>query len=174
MSQNFIDIELSTEALAAIDGAIATLEEHLVVLVGLSPDERRTRNRMGDKSEAFCRQAVVAFGENPDVLPRNFDLDAYKRDLTMLDTLRPRLSRLSRLHERMQDTEIALGSDLMANSLEGYAVLKVAGKGAGLDSLREMLSARFARNGRGSNGGTPEAPPSTPPTPPSDPAPAAA
>ena len=40
---------------------------------------------------------------------------------------------------------MALGSDLMTASLEGYAVLKVAGKGAGLDGMRQMLSERFAR-----------------------------
>ncbi len=46
----------------------------------------------------------------------------------------------------MTDTHMALGSDLMTNALEGYAVLKVAGKGEGLDSLRRMLSARFNRS----------------------------
>ncbi|MDR6842407.1 hypothetical protein [Pseudoxanthomonas sacheonensis] len=40
---------------------------------------------------------------------------------------------------------MALGSDLMTNALEGYAFLKIAGKGEGLDSLRKMLSARFDR-----------------------------
>lgn len=35
-----------------------------------------------------------------------------------------------------------LGSDPMSNALkEGYAFLKIAGKGAGLDALRQMLSA---------------------------------
>jgi hypothetical protein len=38
--------------------------------------------------------------------------------------------------------------DLMTNSLEGYAVLKIAGKGQGLESLRQMLSARFSRGKR--------------------------
>lgn len=40
---------------------------------------------------------------------------------------------------------MAMGSDLMTNALQGYAVLKVAGKGQGLDEMRKMLSARFAR-----------------------------
>jgi hypothetical protein len=156
MSQNLIDLDLSTDALAAIDGALATLEEHFAGLLALTPDQRRGLTKMGDKSEAFCRQAVVAFAEHPGVLPRNFDLDAYRRDLSTLDTLRPRAIRVARLYERMQDTDTALGSDLMTNSLEGYAVLKVAGKGAGLDNLRQMLSARFSRNGRG--GDTPTDP----------------
>ncbi|UNK57894.1 hypothetical protein MNQ95_01935 [Pseudoxanthomonas daejeonensis] len=148
MTQNLITLELSAEALAAIDAALSTLETHLVPLLGLDPESRRGLTKMGDKSEAFCREAVVAFAQNAEVLPRNFDVTAYVDDLAALDALRPRRIRLSRLHERLLDTEMALGSDLMANSLEGYAVLKVAGKGTGLDSLRQMLSTRFARGRR--------------------------
>ena len=145
MSQNLMDLELSADALAQIDAALATLEAGLAPLRGLDPDARRWLAKMGDKSEAFCRQAVVAFTQNAEVLPRNFDLPAYQRDLAALDALRPRLQRVARLHELMEHTEMALGSDLMTASLEGYAVLKVSGKGNGLDGMRQALSARFNR-----------------------------
>ena len=82
------------------------------------------------------------------MLPRNFDLDGYQRDLATLDALRPRLVRLATLYQRALDTEMAIGSDLMTNALEGYAVLKVAGKGQGLDKAHKALSARFARRTR--------------------------
>ncbi len=146
MSQNLIDLNLTPEALASISTAVATLEGQLSGLLALDMEQRRNLTKMGDKSEAFCRQAVVAFAENPQVLPRNFDLEGFQRDLATLDALRPTLVKMARLHERLQDTEMALGSDLMTNALKGYAVLKVAGKGAGLDSLRRMLSARFNRS----------------------------
>ena len=103
---------------------------------------------MGDKSEAFCRQAVTVLSDNAQVLPRNFDVDAYRADLAALDALRPRLARVQRLYERMADSEMALGSDLMVASLEGYALLKVAGRGEGLDALRQSLGARFDRKRR--------------------------
>ena len=148
MSQNMIDLDLNPERLSAVDAALAALESELTDLLALTPDQRRQMTKMGDKSEAFCRQAVGVFGENPGVLPRNFDLDGFRRDLAALDALRPRLMRLARLHERMTDTEMALGSDLMTSSLEGYAVLKVAGEGEGLDNLRRMLSARFGRGNK--------------------------
>ena len=148
MTQNLIDLELSAESLAAIDAALATLETHLTPLLGLDPESRRGLTKMGHKSEAFCRQAVVAFSQNAEVLPRNFDLESYRRDLATLDALRPRRQRLDRLQELLEDTEMAVGSDLMTASLEGYAVLKVAGKGTGLDGLRQMLSARFNRGRR--------------------------
>jgi hypothetical protein len=52
------------------------------------------------------------------------------------------------LSQRGDDTQMAVGSDLMTNALEGYAVLKVTGKGQGVDDLRKMLATRFARGSR--------------------------
>ena len=149
MSQNLIELNLAPETMAAVNTALDTLEANLTGLVALEPLQRRSLAKMGDKSEAFCRQAVVAFSQNPSVLPRNFDLDGFLNDLATLDTLRPMLVRVNRLYERLNDTEMAVGSDLMSNALEGYAVLKVAGKGEGLDSLRKMLSVRFNRRRAG-------------------------
>lgn len=158
MSQNRIELQFTPQKLEAIDAALTTLENELTALIGLTVDERRQLNKMGDKSEAFCRQAVAVLGENSQVLPRNFDLPGYLADLIALDALRPRAMRLRRLHERMVDSEMALGSDLMVASLEGYAFLKVAGQGEGLDALRKTLGTRFDRrprvteNGGGGNG----------------------
>ena len=146
MSQNLIDLTYNTDALATLDGTLKSLEEQLVGLLALDTYQRRHLTKMGDKSEAFCRQTIDILGQNTGVLPRNFDYDGLRRDLDALDALRPRLLRLARLHERATDTEMALGSDVMTQSLEGYAFLKVAGKNEGLDNARRALSARFARS----------------------------
>lgn len=106
---------------------------------------------MGDKSEAFCRQAVDVLGENPGILPRDFDYPALRRDLQMLDVLRPRIIRMRKLQQLLDDSEMALGSDVMSGALEGYSFLKVAGKGKGLDELRKMLAVRFSKRGTTSN-----------------------
>lgn len=58
------------------------------------------------------------------------------------------MMRVSRLQQRLVDTEMALGSDLMVTAYEGYAYLKVAGKGEGLDALRRMMAERFNRPGK--------------------------
>ena len=145
MTQNRIAVTFADTALQNIDTAINSLEQEFAGLIGLSPDERRDLTKMGAKSEAFCRQAVNVLSEHSGVLPRNFDLAGYVGDLAALDQLRPRAVRLRRLLERVADSEMALGSDLMTASLEGYAHLKVAGRGEGLDELRKMLSVRFSR-----------------------------
>ncbi|MBD9469280.1 hypothetical protein [Pseudoxanthomonas sp. PXM01] len=143
MSQNIVDIIFDEAALTDIDGALATLDGRFSGLVALDPVKRRRLHKMGDKSEAFCRLAVDVLTANPQILPANFDLAALQRDVAALDALRMRTVQVMRLYQRMLDTEMALGSDMMSNSVEGYQFLKVAGKSAGLDGLRKQLAARF-------------------------------
>ncbi|CAJ0813231.1 hypothetical protein [Ralstonia flaminis] len=145
MSQNLVSFQLTTTDLTAIDGALKTLEDRLTGLIDLTIEQRRFLTKMGDKSEAFARKAVEVLGNNPNVLPGNFNIAELRRDLAAFDLLRSRLVRLDRLQERMSDTQLALGSDVMNGALEGYAFLKVAGQGEGLDTARKALSVRFAK-----------------------------
>ena len=103
MSQNLIDLTYTTDALAAIDATLETLEQQLNGLLALNTDQRRHLTKMGDKSEAFCRQTIDVLGQNTQLLPRNFDYHGLRRDLDALDALRPRLMRLTRLHERASE-----------------------------------------------------------------------
>ena len=144
MSQNLISFAPSTADLAAIDGALKTLEDKFISLIDLSTEQRGALVKMGDKSEAFCRKAVEVLAANPNVLPPNFNVAEMRRDLAGVDTLRPRLVRIEKLYEKMRDSQLALGSDVMTAALEGYALLKVAGKGEALDTARKALSVRFS------------------------------
>jgi len=145
MPQNLISLTLSNEQLNAIDGALGVLEQNLSALLAMDASERRGVISMGDKSEAFCRETLHVLGNNPGIVPPDFHLDESLADLAAFDALRPRLVRLRKLLERGDNTEYALGSDLMSAALEGYALLKVAGKNAGLEEARRSLSGRFRR-----------------------------
>lgn len=148
MPQNLISFQLTPADLAAVDGALKTLEDRLVTLIDLSPEQRRALVKMGDKSEAFARKAVEVLANNPNVLPGNFDLAELRRDLAGFDQLRSRLVRVARIYERMSDSQLALGSDVMSGAMEGYAFLKVAGQGEGLDAARKALAVRFSRGAK--------------------------
>jgi hypothetical protein len=78
-------------------------------------------------------------------VPASIGLADAQADLVALDRLRPRLARLHKPVERADDSETALGSDVMSLALEGYALLKVAGKNQGLEALRKELSGRFSK-----------------------------
>jgi len=145
MSQNLIQLSLTAEDYSAIDGALTLLETKLTGLIDLSVDERRGLVRMGEKSEAFCRQTLLAMEEHRHFVPESVGLNDALGDLAQLDALRRRTLRLQRLTGRCEDTSTALGSDIMSVALEGYALLKVMGKGSGLEALRQDIGARFVR-----------------------------
>ena len=134
-----------------IDKALDTLEARFARLVVLTPDEIRHLNKMGDKSEAFCRQAAVVLEDNPKLIPPGFSVADLRQDITDLDLMRPRFLRLRELLEKVDSTEMALGSDIINAALEGYGYMKMGGKSAGLDGLREGMNARFG-NRRGKPG----------------------
>ena len=52
------------------------------------------------------------------------------------------------LTDRADDTELALGSDIMSAALDGYRFAKIAGKGTALDSLKEAMQVRLSRKPR--------------------------
>ena len=145
MSQNLVSLALSNDDLAALDAALATVEEKLAGLIELSVEQRRNLSKMGDKSEAFCRQALILLAENRQIIPPGLDLSEAEHDLRSLDQLRPRFARLRRLVANADDTEMALGSDILDFALDGYAVAKVIGKGAALETMKEAMSARYTR-----------------------------
>ncbi|MEO8671960.1 MAG: hypothetical protein ABI411_11645 [Tahibacter sp.] len=148
MSQNLVSLELSEALLNAVDQALLTLETALSGLVALTPAQRRSVTKMGVKSESFCRQTLSVLSQNPQLVAPNIGLADAQSDLAALDLLRPRIQRLARLSERAIDTESALGSDVMSAALKGYAMLKITGRGQGLDGLRKEIGTRFARGSR--------------------------
>jgi hypothetical protein len=148
MTQNLVSLSFDDAQLQAVDAALTELETRLAGLIALSPAQKRTMRRMGEKSEAFCRQALRVLEQNPQMVPANVGLADAQADLTTMDRLRPRLVRLSRLSERASDTDAALGSDVMDVALQGYSLLKVTGRTEGLTALRKELGNRFAKSPR--------------------------
>jgi len=149
MTQNMVARHLTNEEWAAVDQAITALTNALEpALVAIASERRKRVVKMGDGSEAFCRQALDVMTQNAGLMPRNFDLEEMRRDLESHDALNTRLVRLSKLMEKANDTDTALGSDVMVAALEGYAYLKTAGKGEGVEALRKLLGKRFDNSGR--------------------------
>lgn len=145
MTQNLVSLDFSADDIAAIDRALETLEAKFARFAVLTPEEIRHLTKMGDKSEAFCRQAAVVLEDNPKLIPPGFSVADMRQDITDLDLMRPRFLRLRELLEKVDSTEIALGSDIINAALEGYGYMKMGGKSAGLDGLRESMSVRYTR-----------------------------
>ena len=149
MKQNYVSQHYSPEQWAQVDEALASLVRTLdPLLIALSADQRQQAVKMGDGSEPFCRKALEVIRANPTLVPGNFDVAEFARDLETHDALNLRLNHLSRLLERAQHTEMAVGSDAMVSALEGYRYLKTSGKHEGVEALSKLLGKRFEGNGQ--------------------------
>jgi len=148
MSQNLVAKHLDDAQWSGVDEALDALEQRLSpVLVALDTVKRRRLVRMGDGSEAFCRKVHHAARDNRHALPATFDVDELGRDLDSHDAINARLARLTRLMEKLRDTETAVGSDVMVASLIGYHFFQAAGS-EGLDELNRELGKRFEGQGK--------------------------
>lgn len=148
MGQNLVSVHMSEAEWTEVDALLDALERAFAPqLVSLSSLERRRLVKMGDNSEAFCRRSYSAMHDGQAQLPRSIDLDEMARDLATHDALAKRHARMSRLMERVVDTDIAVGSDIMRAALEGYAALKRAGGGDGMHGLQRELGKRFEGQG---------------------------
>lgn len=148
MSQNLISLTIDSSRFTAIEAAVTALEKELVDFVELSVEQRRELLKLGPKTEVFCRATIEVMERNPGALPADFDLNAIRQDRVAIDQVRPLLSRLRMLVSRVQDTEMALGSDLYKAALEGYRFARAGGKGAMLDELKAQANPRFGNQGR--------------------------
>ncbi|MEA5503726.1 hypothetical protein VB735_11515 [Halotia wernerae UHCC 0503] len=148
MAELKISAKLSPVDREAVMEAIATIREKLPFLVDLSMEERKSLPKLGDKSRAFVSKALEIAAQNPDFLPRSFDLDEMRRDIELFEALYPILLSLTQLQELVDDTSVAVGSEAYAAGLMVYNYAKASGKGAGLDSMIDDLGRRFARKSK--------------------------
>lgn len=144
MTQNLVSLDL-TDDLPKFDGALDAIEGLMDVFVSLTPEQIRQLTKIGEKSETFCRQTIAILDQNKQALPPGFDLDELKRDLVAYDALRPRLIRLQALAAKCADTQVALGSDILSASYDGYRLLKVFGKADNVAPLQESMRSNVRR-----------------------------
>lgn len=155
MPDNRISAALSQADRQAVLDAVNTIRTKLPFLVDLSPEERRSLPRMGDKSRGFVAQALEVATQNPDILPRSFDVEEMRKDVELLGALAPILAALAQLNELVDDTVMAVGSEAYASALLVYQFARAAGKGSALDTALDGMAQRFARKTRGTAAGKP-------------------
>ena len=142
MPQNLISLDIGADAIAAVDQAIATLEHFTKPFLTLTASEKKDLFKMGDKSVTFCQQTAMVLEQNQQALPANFDYAEMKSDIAAYTLLEPRILRIKEVLAKMEDTQTALGSDVMVATSDGYALMKMFGKAAGLGELQQAMKIR--------------------------------
>ncbi len=128
--------------------AITTLKETLPFLIDLTVEQRKALPKMGDKSRAFVSKALEVATQNPDFLPRSFDLEEMRKDVQLFEAMYPIVMAMTQLQELLDDTYTAVGSEAYSAALQVYNYAKASGQGAGLEAVVDELGQRFARKSK--------------------------
>ncbi|HEX8146135.1 MAG TPA: hypothetical protein VF591_02945 [Pyrinomonadaceae bacterium] len=148
MQENRISSGLGEAERQKVFVAIETIRQQLPFLIDLTPEERRALPRFGPKSRGFVEQALQVAEQNPDFLPRTFDVGEMRNDVELYSALLSVQIAVAQLNERVNDTVMAVGSDAYASALLVYQFARAAGKGFALDAALDGLAKRFARKSR--------------------------
>jgi hypothetical protein len=154
MTNDLIKGDLLPEQQQAVLNSLHDIQTKLPFLIDLTVDDRRTLPKMGDRSRAFVDQGLVMATQNEGILPRNFDLEEYRRDVALVRQLEPIVLAARQLIKRIEDTYLAAGSDAYGQTLVVYQAAKLAGKDGSLAEHLDSLGKRFARKSPGPNHGT--------------------
>ncbi len=156
-ADNRIDVVLPDLDLADVLKAFDTARSKLPFLVDLSPEERKTMLKMGDKNLDFVTKALELATQNQEFLPRSFDVEEMKADVDLLRGLVSVMTKLQPLYDLVDDTYMLVGSEAYMAALEVYRYAKQAHLGDGLDPLLDSLGKKFARKTSAASAPTPVA-----------------
>lgn len=158
---NRINAILTAEDRDKILNNLAEIKTLLPFLIDLSPEDRQSLPKMGDKSRAFVGNSLELAEYDDRYLPRSFDVPEFRRDVELAEALYPISIALRQLSEFVDDTYIQVGSEAYTAALVVYQSAKRNGKGEGLDDLLDALGERFARKSKEQSD---ESPSNEPPT----------
>ena len=153
MPDNRVSAALSEADQQAVLAAIETIRQKLPFLIDLTPEQRRSLPKMGDKSRAFVGKALAIAQHNSNFLPRSFSVEEMERDVGLIESLQPIMVSLTRLFEQLEDSFTEVGSEAYSAALVVYQSARTAGEGESLETLLDDMAQRFARKSRNTKGG---------------------
>jgi hypothetical protein len=143
---NMISLTLSAVELKKLDDALTAIEEVITgKLISLTPTERQSYGRVGDKTEDWIGRVKDSMEQNPSFVLSHIDVAEYNHDYEARKVLIPRINRLEKIYNLFEDTNMLLGSDLYHNAITFYKGLKAAAAtdAPGAKTVYGTLSARF-------------------------------
>ena len=157
MSENRITLVISPEQKQLATAGVAQTSAALPGLVSVDPAQTQVLYPFVNKNEIFGRGVLRTLEAHPQIVPPSMDVAGARADLDALDTLRPLLEAVQRLHSQLEDTVRLLGHDVMDFAYEGYQQLKLSGAAHGLEEMRRELGQQFSRPRRRQEGNPPTA-----------------
>ena len=155
MNNNKSSAAMSAQDLTDVTSAYATIRAKMPFLLNLPPDERAHLAHMGDKTVGILQPTRDFIAQFPEALPADFILAEFNKDCDLFAPLDASADASAAANQAIQDTRLALRSDLLYAILDIYACAKANNRGGRYQTYVDYMKAHFARPRK----------PKTPPTP---------
>ncbi len=143
---NRISIEITQEQVTLFLTEVTKLKNMLPAgLVTLTPEERHSYAKMGDKTIAFVEKALDYGRLYPNLVPAYINLIELEKDIKAVRTLLTYLHSIEEMYARLDDSILLAGSEAYTAALTIYASVKEAAKRnvAGAKIASDELKQRF-------------------------------
>lgn len=139
-----IDAELTEAQKQALRAAFQTIRENLPFRANLTPTQRRSVAKAGNKSRAFVQKASALAARDSSFLARSFDDAGFQKRVKLMQEMDEFVLAGEALRDMLFDTALLVSSQAYNEALEVYDSAKKAGSGAELDAAVSELGERFA------------------------------
>ncbi len=142
-----ISADLSEDIRRQVLDLIQNINDRLNFLINLTPDERQSLPKMGDKTQAFVAKAIELAKMNPTLVPPYVDISEMEKDYNLAMKLKDIVTQVQSLSEKLSDTYLAVGSEAYLTALAFYNSAKAAAKMnvPGTNVIVNELSERFEK-----------------------------
>jgi hypothetical protein len=145
--QNLISAVLAPEVVTRVTTKLTEIKSDLSFLISLGVDEIRGLFKAGDTYSSFIDDAYDAVTAHPEMMPAAFDLEEFKKDYALIQSLVPLFNQIKELSDGIEKTLIAVNSDALAESLEIYAAVRqYKDKISGLSVTAEKMAKYFKKS----------------------------
>ena len=143
---NKISQDILAAAITNVNTAIATIRTNLPFLIALTPADRLSMPKMGDKTLAFVRKSYEYAKLNPGLVPPYLSVEELRKDVETAEKLHAIYGQINDLNIRLDDTMMLASSEAFIASLSFYGSVQGAAKNniPGAKAIAEDLSNRFS------------------------------
>ncbi len=146
---NRISADVSDVDKATILQKIDEIRELLPFLASLTPDERQTLPKLGEKTLAFDVKASNYMETNPKLVPGFVEMPELIKDRALYTPLAEIVRALSALNNAVDDTATLVGHEIYIAELAFYQNVRQAAKRGitGAQTIFDDLKTRFPGSG---------------------------
>lgn len=147
-NENQISIVIPDEEIKQINEAFKLIENILnKYVIALSPDERRKKAKMGNKTIGFVEKIMEYTVSNPEFIPTYLKVGELNIDFAAANVMTNMFRVSSQLTNELNDTILLCGSEAYTAALMYYNAVKQASKdnAPGAKTIYEDLKKQFEK-----------------------------